>query len=285
MAAQHARHSQPDLEVAPVEGLNTAYDRTNEKYSLAPHTAVPVPIPIQQQRVPRICGRRKVTFWLMTALAVALVVAIAVAVIAGVEVSKRHTQQKGKQYAGLQRPAYHLSPILADPDIITEQSNPTVPSVPQSTSSALSSARTPSSTSSSTSSAPTATGNSITPALGASAPRDCPASNGNIFTATSPYDTGTTSTGSTTYEKSCNANVVATNRTNLASFVVNSFDLCIQICAGQGSQTPVSAVYHWRDGIGDPKDRQRPGTCWCVGGINPATVNADHEDTAIPKSL
>jgi len=101
MAAQHARYSQPDMEVAPVDGLNTAYDRTNEKYSLAPHTAVP--IPMQQQREPRICGRRKVTFWLMTALAVALVVAIAVAIIAGVEVSKHHTQQKGKQYAGLQR--------------------------------------------------------------------------------------------------------------------------------------------------------------------------------------
>jgi hypothetical protein len=101
MAAQHARYTQPDMEVAPVDGLNTAYDRTNEKYSLASHNAEP--ISMQQHREPRICGRRKVTFWLMTALAVALVIAIAVAVITVVEDTKHDTQQKGKQYAGPQR--------------------------------------------------------------------------------------------------------------------------------------------------------------------------------------
>lgn len=101
MATQHGQYTQPGMEVSPVDGLNTAYDRTNEKYHLASYTAAP--IPLQQEREPRICGRRKVTFWLMTALAVVLVVVIAVAVVAGIEGSKHRTQQKGKQYAGLRR--------------------------------------------------------------------------------------------------------------------------------------------------------------------------------------
>jgi hypothetical protein len=50
------------------------------------------------------------------------------------------------------------------------------------------------------------------------------------------------------------------------------------------SSMPVSAVYHWKDGISDPNDTQRPGTCWCEGGIDAHTVNADNCDTAIPKS-
>lgn len=74
----------------------------------------------------------------------------------------------------------------------------------------------------------------------------------------------------------------ATNKKDLASFVVNSFDLCIQMCAGQRSSTPVSAVYHWKDGTKDLDDTQRPGTCWCCAGINPYTVKVDNCDVAIP---
>ena len=77
--------------------------------------------------------------------------------------------------------------------------------------------------------------------------------------------------------------MAATNKTDLASFVVNSFDLCIQACAGQITKMPVSAVYHWKDGTNDPGDGQRPGTCWCEGGIGAHTTEADNCDTAIPR--
>lgn len=101
MATQYTRYTQPGMEVTPVDGLNTAYDRTNDKYPLPSSNVESTSM--QQQREPRICGLRKVTFWLVTALAVALVIAIAVAVIAVVEDTKHDTQQKGEQYAGLQQ--------------------------------------------------------------------------------------------------------------------------------------------------------------------------------------
>ena len=78
--------------------------------------------------------------------------------------------------------------------------------------------------------------------------------------------------------------MTATNKTDLAVFVVNSFDLCIQICVGLGSSTtPASAVYHWQDGTEDTQDRQRPGTCWCEGGDNQGTTENPMCDTAIAR--
>lgn len=80
---------------------------------------------------------------------------------------------------------------------------------------------------------PRATDISAIPPLGRSAPRDCPTSNGTRFTITSPLDQSELGSGTTiVYEKICGTNMEATNKTDLASFVVNSFDLCIQTCAG-----------------------------------------------------
>ena len=78
--------------------------------------------------------------------------------------------------------------------------------------------------------------------------------------------------------------MVATNKTDLASFVVNSFDLCIQACAGQILVKAIAAVYHWEDGTEDPDDTQRPGSCWCEGGSDAKTTQVNNCDTAILKS-
>ena len=131
-----------------------------------------------------------------------------------------------------------------------------------------------------------ATDISAIPPLGRSAPRDCPTSNGTRFTITSPFDQSELGSGTTiVYEKICGTNMEATNKTDLASFVVNSFDLCIQTCAGQRSSMPVSATYHWGDGTKDTTDMTRPGTCWCCGGIDPFTEKTERCDTAIPKDF
>lgn len=156
-----------------------------------------------------------------------------------------------------------------------------VQSVPQTVISAPSSAAIPSRTSQSASAIPSAT--NITPPLGKSAPRDCPKSNGTIFTVASPYDVSTGSAGESRYTKICDANGLATNKTDLASFVVNSFDSCIQSCTGQTSEMPVFAVYHWADGTEDPKDEQRPGTCWCCAGVDAYPVRSNNTDIAISK--
>ena len=127
-----------------------------------------------------------------------------------------------------------------------------------------------------------ATDISAIPPLGRSAPRDCPTSNGTRFTITSPFDQSELGSGTTiVYEKICGTNMEATNKTDLASFVVNSFDLCIQTCAGQRSSMPVSAIYHWGDGTKDPTDMTRPGTCWCCGGIEPFTEKSERCDTVV----
>lgn len=155
----------------------------------------------------------------------------------------------------------------------------------QSTDSAVSSRISFSRSSQRTSTAvPGATDISIIPALGKPAPRDCPASNGTEFIATSPFDHSEFGSGTTiVYEKICASDMEAKNKKNLASFVVNSFDLCIQTCAGQKSSMPVSATYHWADGAKDPKDGQRPGTCWCCVGNEPIIIESDNNDLAIPK--
>ena len=78
--------------------------------------------------------------------------------------------------------------------------------------------------------------------------------------------------------------MAANNKTNLASFVVNSFDLCIQACAGQELVAAIAATYHWKDGTEEPGDGQRPGSCWCQSGSDAKLIQSDNADTAIIES-
>lgn len=107
---------------------------------------------------------------------------------------------------------------------------PSARTASQSTDSAASSLSSFSRSSKRTSTAvPRATDISAIPTLGRSAPRDCPTSNGTRFTITSPFDQSEFGSGTTiVYEKICGTNMEVTNKTDLASFVVNSFGLCIQ---------------------------------------------------------
>ena len=98
-----AQHTPPVIEAVPEDGLNIAYDRSNEIYPIISQAAKARSPPREWKSEPRICGRRKVTFWLMVALAMTLVIIVAVVIVAGVEVSKHRTQREGKQYADYQR--------------------------------------------------------------------------------------------------------------------------------------------------------------------------------------
>lgn len=88
MATQPAQYGK---EVVPADGLNIAYDKSNEKYFLAAQ-----PEAETQPPESRICGRRKTTFWLLIALAATFAIVIAVAVVAGVLGSGNKTQEKCK---------------------------------------------------------------------------------------------------------------------------------------------------------------------------------------------
>ena len=295
-------HSQPgmevvpaELEVVPADGLIVYYDKSNEKYTVISDAVGSAPLPVHQDEERRnpIWRRQKAVSRLSVALSILVVIVIVVAAVAGIESSKNRNKPKGRQHSSFRRS------VLLIPDrrliMIIEQAVPTVSpktqstsspspmqSVPQTVISASRSTAILSRTLQSTTAVPSATG--ITPPLGESAPRDCPNSNGTIFTVASPFDVSTSTAGATRYEKICNADMAATNKTNMASFVVNSFDLCIQSCAGQMSEMAVSAVYHWADGTEVSDDKQRPGTCWCCGGIEAYTVPSDNNDAAIPIS-
>lgn len=90
-----SERAQRSMEVAPVQGLNVAY-QASDKYPAASHyeAAPPVPPPPPQKPESRIWGLRKVSLGLIVALVVSLVTVIAVAVVAEVVVSKHRSQQQ-----------------------------------------------------------------------------------------------------------------------------------------------------------------------------------------------
>ena len=85
------------MEVAPVDGLNIAYDGTNPKYPVASYDDKSVPEAVhQQQNEKRIWGLRKVTLRLLVALTVSVVVVLTLAIVAGVLLSRNHSKTQGE---------------------------------------------------------------------------------------------------------------------------------------------------------------------------------------------
>ncbi|KAL8796270.1 MAG: hypothetical protein Q9195_001385 [Heterodermia aff. obscurata] len=253
-----------ELEVTPVDGLNVYYDKSNEKYTVI-SDAMDAPSSVPQDE------KRRNPIWRCE--------------------KKKHanpTVSLKPQSTILPSPVQTVpstsTSALSSATISFPTSQSTIPpslvlSDPQTAILASSGSTVSSRTSQSTSAIPSAV--NITPPLGKPAPRDCPKSNGTIFTVASPFDASTATAGAIRYEKICNAEGAATNKTNLASFVVNSFDSCIQSCAGQSSEVPVFAAYHWADGTDIPNDGQRPGTCWCSAGVEAYAVESDNNDIVI----
>ena len=85
------------MEVAPVDGLNIAYDRENHKYPANPYddTSEPKFVQQQQQQEKRTWGLRKVTFRLLIALTVSIIVVLSLAIVAGVLLSRNHSKHQG----------------------------------------------------------------------------------------------------------------------------------------------------------------------------------------------
>ena len=89
------------MEVAPVEGLNVAFDRSTGLCSVRedhPITAdISIPLSYREDSKSGLKNPHRFASWLSVALAMSIMITVAIAIFAGVESSRCHAQSpKGK---------------------------------------------------------------------------------------------------------------------------------------------------------------------------------------------
>ena len=84
------------MEVAPVDGLNIAYDGTNQKYPVVSDDDKSGPEVVHQQQKQGKWRLQKVALRLLVALTVSVIIVLALAIVAGVLLSRNHSKKQGE---------------------------------------------------------------------------------------------------------------------------------------------------------------------------------------------
>ncbi|KAK3940941.1 hypothetical protein QBC46DRAFT_432964 [Diplogelasinospora grovesii] len=198
-------------------------------------------------REQRVFGFRKVTFWLVAALAALSIIAVGVPVGLGVGLS-RAQGTKG-----------------TDPTTTPEGGTPS--SKPAGTAPGVMPTPSSGSTSSSPPASSKTTSTSTTSPTVISA---CPKGNNTVVTPT---------LGSVNYRILCDRDFDGAKE-DLASVVMPSFDDCMNLCNSMNyfqKRTDVGCTYNVA-GTGT----QTPGTCWCLGGETKIVVTNVGNQIAVP---
>ncbi|OGM42764.1 hypothetical protein ABOM_008155 [Aspergillus bombycis] len=203
------------------------------------HVIVPVLANESVPRKTRICGLRKMTFWLVVAVAALVAVVIALAVGLGVGLTRSHSTS--------------TAPVATPSSEIT--STPSASSLSPSSSSSTSS---PSSTSSS---GPSATSTAL---FDKGTNYICPDANNTEVRNVSG------GSGSSSYYIFCDADISSSSKKDLSSSVQSSFAACLALCNSMNNfqdRADVGCTYNF-EGTGS----QDKGTCWCLSGGNKSII-------------
>ncbi|KAB8277171.1 hypothetical protein BDV30DRAFT_205276 [Aspergillus minisclerotigenes] len=200
------------------------------------HVVVPV---LPNEFVPResrICGLRKMTFWLVVIVAALVAIVIALAVGLGIGLTRSHS-------------------VSTTPVATTSSKSTSTPSSPSSTSSDTASS---SSTSTST---PSPTSTTL---FNKSTNYTCPDANNTEIRNVSG------GSGNSSYYIFCDADISSSSKKDLSSSVQSSFADCLALCNSMNNfqdRTDVGCTYNF-EGTGS----QDKGTCWCLSGGNKSII-------------
>ncbi|KAE8381585.1 hypothetical protein BDV26DRAFT_255132 [Aspergillus bertholletiae] len=237
---------QPGLETVP-----------NQIY---PQRVVPVPA-LADEPVPRdnrICGLRKMTFWLIVAVAALIAIVVALAVGLGVGLTRSHSTSTAPA-------AITSSGTTSAPSSSSPISSSLTSSSPTSSSSTSSSST--SSSSSTITSGPSPTSTTV---FSKSAKYTCPDANNTEVTNVSQ---------GSSYYIFCDADISSSSKKDLASSVQSSFADCLALCSSMNyfqGRTDVGCTYNF-EGTGT----QDKGTCWCLGGADKSFITNEGNMAAV----
>ncbi|PIG79024.1 hypothetical protein AARAC_003588 [Aspergillus arachidicola] len=201
------------------------------------HVVVPVLADESVPRESRICGLRKMTFWLAVIVAALVAIVIALAVGLGVGLTRSHSTS--------------TAPIPT-----TSSKSTSTPSSPTSSTSS----DTASSSSTSTS-APSPTSTTL---FNKSTNYTCPDANNTEIRNVSG------GSGKSSYYIFCDADISSSSKKDLSSSVQSSFADCLALCNSMNNfqdRTDVGCTYNF-EGTGS----QDKGTCWCLSGGNKSII-------------
>ncbi|KAB5522885.1 hypothetical protein GE09DRAFT_494729 [Coniochaeta sp. 2T2.1] len=205
---------------------------------------------------PTVFGLRKVTFWLIAALAALSIIAVGVPVGLGVGLSKAQGN-KGTEL----KSTGDETPSPQPAETTTVMMTTTAPGATLTGNPSSSSSIPPTSSKTTT---------TTTPPTSPTVVSACPRGNNTIITPM---------LGTVKYRILCDRDFDGAKE-DLASVVMSSFDACMNLCNSMNyfqKRTDVGCTYNVA-GTGT----QTPGTCWCLGGDTKIVVTNVGNQIAVP---